>query len=135
MNLFKTPFINVWNPICKKYQWLRVIYSFSISDTHKMHKNDTVVYVTNPSENNQCSCLCNSNKYIIFTDSQVFRNTHPPLNFNNKIKTFPEPELGEKNVYTNKYMGINMLDLHDKIKIKYPRYIKFDFNYNCTQLQ
>jgi hypothetical protein len=123
MNTIRTPFINVWNPICKKYQWLRVVNTFSISDSHKMYKDDTNVYVTRMTENNQCKCKLN--KFLIFTDSQVFRTTHPH-NTNIKMKTFPEPELGEKNVYTNKYMGIDMVDLYKKIKEKYPRYIKFD---------
>ena len=26
--LINTPYINIWNPICKKYMWVRVVYRF-----------------------------------------------------------------------------------------------------------
>ena len=112
MNIIRTPFINVWNPICKRYQWLRILNTFSISDTYKMYNNDTNVYVTVLNENNQSKCTLN--KYLIFTDSQVYRTTHPPNNWVNKIKTFPGNS------------DIDMIDLYKKIKEKYPRYVKFE---------
>ena len=24
--MIRSPYINIWNPLCKKYQWVRVIY-------------------------------------------------------------------------------------------------------------
>jgi hypothetical protein len=132
MSGFKTPFINVWNPICRKYQWLRTVYIFSISDTHKMYKDDPRVFVACVIENDQCKCM--KNKYLAITDSQVFRTTHEPNGWKNKVKAWPEPELGEKNVYTNKYKGIDMLDLYNKMKARYPRYVKFDEpKFDCNE--
>ena len=136
---FTTPMINIWNPICKRYQWLRVLNIFSISDTYKIYKNDVRVYVTVLNENNQCPCSnikgnINCNKYLVVTDSQVFRHSTPhiPNNWKNKTKVFPEPELGEKNPYTNKYLGIDMTALYFHIKKSYPRQIRFDEpNYDC----
>lgn len=128
--MFTTPMINIWNPICKKYQWLRTLNIFSISDTYKMYKDDTRVYVVCMTENNQCTCIPQeiSNKFLVVTDSQVFNHTksHIPNNWKPKMKIFPQPDLGEKNPYTNKYLGIDMKDLYYKIKNRYPRYIKFD---------
>jgi hypothetical protein len=128
--MFTTPMINVWNPICKKYQWLRTLNILSISDTYKMYKDDTRVYIVCMTENNQCICSNHGlgNKYLVVTDSQVFNHTKPhiPNNWKPKIKVFPEPELGEKNPYTNKYLGIDMKDLYYNIKNKYPRYIRFE---------
>lgn len=43
----------------------------------------------------------------------------------NKIKTFPEPELGKQNVYTKKYEGINMLELYEKAVKCNSRYVQF----------
>jgi len=136
MSGFRTPFINIWNPICKKYQWLRIVNIFSINDTYKMYKDDSRVYVACMTENQQCICL--KNKYLVVTDSQVFRTTHQPNGWKDKVKVWPEPELGEKNVYTNKYMGINMNDLYKKMKDRYPRNIRFDepkMNCECNQLK
>ena len=128
--MFTTPMINIWNPICKKYQWLRTLNILSISDTYKMYKDDTRVYVVVMNENNQCICSNNGsgNKFLVVTDSQVFGHTKPhiPNNWKPKIKVFPEPELGEKNPYTNKFLGIDMTDLYYKMKNRYPRYIKFN---------
>ena len=124
MSGFRTPFINIWNPICRKYQWLRTVNIFSISDTYKMYKDDPRVYVACMIENNQCKCMMNP--YLVVTESQVFRTTHPPNGWKNKVKVWPEPDLGEKNVYTNKYMGIDMIDLYNKMKNRYPRYVRFD---------
>ena len=128
--MFTTPMINIWNPICKKYQWLRPLNIFSISDTCKMYKNDTRVYVVVMNENNQCVCAVEGkgNKYLVVTDSQVFGHTKPhiPNNWKPRTKIFPQPELGEKNPYTNKYIGINMKDLYYAMKNRYPRYIRFD---------
>ena len=28
---YKAPFINAWNPICKRYQWLRIVNVFSFN--------------------------------------------------------------------------------------------------------
>jgi hypothetical protein len=89
-----------------------------------MYKDDSRVYVACLTENGQCKCM--TNKYLVITESQVFRTSHPPNGWKNKVKVWPEPELGEKNVYTNKYMGIDMNDLYNKIKNRYPRYIRFD---------
>jgi len=75
-------------------------------------------------ENNQCKCL--TNKYLVITDDQVFRTSHPQNNWVDKIKTWSEPELGVKNVYTNKFMGIDMIELYKKVKYNHPRYIKMD---------
>jgi hypothetical protein len=113
---YRTPFINVWNPICKRYQWLRTINIFSF--------NNNYVYVACMTENNQCKCLIN--KYLVVPDSLVFRASHPQNNWVNKVKTWPEPELGVKNVYTNKYMGIDMIDIYKKIKLNYPKYVRID---------
>ena len=124
MSGFRTPFINIWNPICKKYQWLRIVNIFSINDTYKMYKDDSRVYVACMTENHQCKCL--KNKYLVVTDSQVFRTTHQPNGWKDQVKVWSEPELGEKNVYTNKYMGIDMIDLYKKMKDRYPRNIRFD---------
>jgi hypothetical protein len=124
MSGFRTPFINIWNPICRKYQWVRLVNIFSISDTYKMYKDDSRVYVACMIENNQCKCMMNP--YLVVTDSQVFRTSHPPNGWKNKVKVWPEPDLGEKNVYTNNYMGINMIDLYNKMKYRYPRYIRFN---------
>jgi hypothetical protein len=121
---YRTPFINIWNPICKKYQWLRIVNIFSINDTYKMYKDDSRVYVGCMIENSQCKCI--TNKYLVVTDSQVFRTSHEPNNWINKVKVWPEPELGEKNVYTNKYKGIDMIDLYNNMKSRYPRNVKFD---------
>jgi len=138
--MFTTPMINIWNPICKRYQWLRTLNIFSISDTYKIYKNDVRAYVVVMNENNQCPCSkiknSNTNNYLVVTDSQVFRHStsHIPNNWINKQKVFPEPELGEKNPYTNKYMGIDMKELYFHIKNKYPRYIRFDEpNYDCCK--
>ena len=121
---YRTPFINIWNPICRKYQWLRTINIFSITDTYKMYKDDPRVYVACMVENSQCKCMIN--KYLVVTESQVFRTSHEPNGWKNKVKVWPEPELGEKNVYTNKYKGIDMIDLYNKMKNRYPRYVRFD---------
>jgi hypothetical protein len=128
--MFTTPMINIWNPICRKYQWLRTTNIFSISDNYKMYKNDTRVYIVCMTENNQCPCAPQgmSNKFLVVTDSQVFGHTkaHIPNNWKPKVKTFPEPDLGDINPYTNKYLGIDMKDLYNKMKNRYHRYIKFD---------
>jgi len=136
--MFTTPMINIWNPICKRYQWLRTLNVLSISDSYKIYKNDTRVYVVVMNENNQCSCMMNDkgNKYLVVTDAQVFGHTKPhiPNNWKYKIKVFPEPDLGEKNVYTNKYLGIDMKDLYHNIKNRYPKYIKFgEPNLECCK--
>jgi hypothetical protein len=136
--MFTTPMINIWNPICKRYQWLRTLSIISISDTYKMYKNDTRVYVVAVNENNQCVCASKGkcNKYLVVTDSQVFGHTKPhiPNNWKPKTKVFPEPDLGEKNLYTNKYIGIDMKDLYHNIKNRYPKYIKFgEPNLECCK--
>jgi hypothetical protein len=135
--MFTTPMINIWNPICKRYQWLRTLNIFSCSDTHKIYKNDVRVYVAVMNENNQCLCANKDkgNKYLVVTDSQVFGHTkqHIPNNWKPKMKIFPEPDLGEKNPYTNKYLGIDMTDLYNKMKLNYPRYIKFDPPVECCK--
>jgi len=126
--------INIWNPICKRYQWLRILNTFGISDNYKMYKDDPKVYVVVLNENNQCTC--NINKYLVVTDSQVFGHTkqHTPNYWTPKTKIFPEPDLGEKNPYTNKYSGIDMKDLYNFAKNRYPRYITFEEpNFKCCK--
>ena len=103
--MFKTPYLNIWNPICKKYQWVIAINIF------KNFKNNNYYYVVRND-----SCKCNINKFIVVSDEQVFRYYIEDKVFNNwvnKIKTYPEPELGKKNVYTNKYEGIDMTEIYN----------------------
>jgi hypothetical protein len=131
----KTPFINIWNPICKKYQYLRILNIFTYSDTCKLYKNDSKIYTVVMNENNQCKCACEGkgNKYLVVTDSQVFRYLDPylPNNWINKTKIFPNPNLGIKNIYTNKYSDIEMIDLYNFAKERYSRYIKFEKPTEC----
>ena len=110
---FSTPMIKIWNPICNRYQWVRIVIPLG-----KIH----VVCLT---ENNQCSCM--NNKFLVVSESQVFRYSapHAPNEWVNKPLLFPKPDLGVKNVYTNKYMGIDMIALHKFAIHNYPRYIKF----------
>jgi len=136
--MFTTPMINIWNPICKKYQWLRIVHIFSISDNFKIYINDSRVFAVCMNENNQCECSNNStnkvNKFLVVTESQVFRYYKgiAPNHWINKPKIFPEPELGLKNQYTNKYLGINMTDLYFKIKKTNPKSMSFEEpNINC----
>ena len=131
---FNTPYINIWNPICKKYMWVRIIYCLQDNDKAIKNNNNKMVqnlYMVNLEENNFCKC----NKYLICNDELIFR-TSPHYKSDrriDKIKVFPEPELGKKNVYTNKYEGINLLDLYKTTKLKYPRQIKMhEPNLKCT---
>jgi hypothetical protein len=114
--MFKTPYLNIWNPICKKYQWVIAINIFKNNQ-----KNNYYYVVRND------SCKCNINKYLVVSDEQVFRYYKEDKIFNNwvnKMKVFPEPELGNKNVYTNKYEGINMIELHNYAVLHNKRYVK-----------
>jgi len=110
---FSTPMIKIWNPICNRYQWVRIVIPLG-----KIH----VVCMT---ENNQCSCM--NNKFLVVSESQVFRYStpHKPNGWVNKLLLFPQPDLGEKNVYTNKYSGIDMIALHKFAIHNYQKYIKF----------
>ena len=114
--MYKTPYLNIWNPICKKYQWviaINILKNFTKNNYYYVVRND--------------SCKCNINKYLVVSDEQVFRYYREDKVFNNwvnKIKTFPEPELGKKNVYTNKYEGINMMELYDYAVLQNKKYIK-----------
>ena len=119
-----TPFIKIWNPICNRYQWVRIVTCFGYSDTGKIYKDDSRAYIVCMTENSQCQCM--ENKYLVVTESQIFRYNpvHFPNNWKNKIPIFPKPELGDKNVYTNKYSDINMLELYETIKKNYPKYFK-----------
>jgi len=114
--MYETPYLNIWNPICKKYQWVIVINILK-----NLKKNNYYYVVRND------SCKCNINKFLIVSDEQVFRYYREDKVFNNwvnKIKTFPEPELGKKNVYTNKYEGIDMMELYDYAVLQNKKYIK-----------
>jgi hypothetical protein len=115
--MFKTPYLNIWNPICKKYQWVIVINILK-----NLKKNNYYYVVRND------SCKCNINKFLIVSDEQVFRYYREDKVFNNwvnKIKTFSEPELGKKNVYTNKYEGIDMTEIYNYAVLQNKKYIKF----------
>jgi hypothetical protein len=123
---FRTPYINIWNPICKKYQWVRIVNLF------KNNQKNNYYYVVNISENNLCKC--NINKFLVVTDELVFRYYREDSKFNNwinKVKIFPEPNLGIKNVYTNKYEGINMKELYKYASLNQTRYIKFPAPEEC----
>lgn len=134
---FNTPYINIWNPICKKYMWARVVYRFKQYNKtiksrldvngNKDYEMDDNIYFVNIGENNFCKC----NKYLICSEELVFRVAyyHKFDKWVDKIKIFPEPDLGEKNVYTNKYKGIDMVELYKSAKIKYPRYFS-----NCEHI-
>jgi len=130
-----TPYINIWNPLCKKYQWVRVINRFRLyGKTIKSHLDvngnkdypiEDNLYVVNLSDNNFCKC----NKFMVCTEEQIFRVAHYHK-FNkwvDKVKIFPEPNLGEKNVYTNKYKGVDVFENYNKLKKMYPRYSTFNF--------
>lgn len=128
--MIKTPYLNIWNPICKKYQWVRAINIF------KNYQKNNFYYVVAINDNNFCKCKLN--KFLVVTDEQVFRYYREDKEFNNwinKIKIFPEPNLGEKNVYTNKYEGIKMEELYNYAKTQYPRYINFDPPNKCCLLE
>jgi len=114
--MIKTPYLNIWNPICKQYQWVIPIYIFK-----NFQKNNYYYIVRND------SCKCKINKFLVVSDEQVFRYYKEDKVFNNwvnKTKVFPEPELGKKNVYTNKYEGINMLELYNYAILQNKKYIK-----------
>jgi len=117
--MFRTPYLNIWNPICKRYQWVRPLNIF------KDYQKNNYYYVVDITENGFCKC--NLNKYIVVSDEQVFRYDRPSeMNgWVNKVKTFPEPELGKQNVYTKKYEGIDMLELYEKAVKCNPRYVQF----------
>jgi len=118
----KTPYLNIWNPICKQYQWVRTVYIFK-----NLTKNNYYYVVNNE--------FCNCNKYMIVSDEQVFRYAKEDKQFNNwvnKPKVFPEPELGKKNPYTNKFEGINMTEIYNYAVLNSKKYIKFaPPNLNC----
>jgi hypothetical protein len=123
-----TPFIKIWNPICNRYQWVRIVRSFG-----GFVKNDTQIHLVCMTENNQCQCM--SNKYLLISQEQVFRYTpaHFPNNWINKPIVFPQPDLGTKNVYTNKYSGINMTEVYEKIKKDYSRTVSFPPPKECAK--
>ena len=124
--MFKTPYLNIWNPICKKYQWVIPINIFagesrSESSIQKNLKKNYYYVVRND------SCKCNINKFLVVSDEQVFRYYREDKVFNNwvnKMKVFPEPDLGKKNVYTNKYEGIDMIELYNYALLQNKKYIK-----------
>jgi hypothetical protein len=114
--MFKTPYLNIWNPICKKYQWVIPINIF------KNFKKNNYYYVVRND-----SCKCNINKFLVVSDEQVFRYYREDKVFNNwvnKMKVFPKPDLGKKNVYTNKYEGIDMIELYNYALLQNKKYIK-----------
>jgi len=138
---FNTPYINIWNPICKKYMWVRIIHCFieynkkikSHLDVNgnKDYEIEDNIYMVNVSENNFCKC----NQFLVCSEELIFRV--PPYYKSNKwvdkIKFFPEPNLGKINVYTNKYKGFDMLELYKKAQLKYPKQIKIpEPNLICT---
>ena len=126
-----TPYINIWNPLCKKYQWVRVINRFKIyGNTIKSHldvngnKDYTIednMYTVNLNDNSFCQC----NRFMVVTEEQIFRVAHYHKfdKWVDKVKIFPEPNLGTKNVYTNKYSGIDALENYNRMKKLYPRYV------------
>ena len=141
---FNTPYINIWNPLCKKYMWVRIIYRFrqynrTIKSRLDVNGNKDYVmedniYFVNVGENNFCKC----NKYLIISEELIFRVPyyHKFNNWTDKVKIFPEPDLGEKNVYTNKYKGFDMIELYERAKINHPRYFsKSEVNLNCKELK
>jgi len=142
--LINTPYINIWNPICKKYMWVRIVYRFkqytkTIKSRLDVNGNkdydiDDNLYMVNVIENNFCKC----NKYMIFSEELVFRVPyyHTFDKWVDKIKIFPEPDLGEKNVYTNKYKGVDLLELYKKAKLNYPRQVTIpEPNLICKELK
>ena len=135
------PFINIWNPLCKKYQWVRVINRFKVLgktikshldvNNNKDYEIQDNYYVVNAGENNFCEC----NKFLVCKEEQIFRVAyyHKFNKWVDKIKIYPEPNLGEKNVYTNKYSGVNSLENYNKLKQMYPRYVTFKAPIECCK--
>lgn len=132
--MIRSPYINIWNPLCKKYQWVRIInrlqkYGKTVKSNIDGSVVDDCFYVVNTSDNNFCPC----NKFMVITEEQIFRVAyyHKFPNWVDKIKIFPEPPLGIKNVYTNKYSGINPLEVYNEAKKNFPRYVNCKPPVNC----
>jgi len=105
----RTPYINIWNPICKKFQWVRIVNIF------KHYEKNNYYYAVDVLENNFCKC--NLNKYMLISDDYVYRY-HIESKYNNWIN---------KNKSDLKdYNKDDLVELYNYAKKTEPRYIRFD---------
>lgn len=51
--MFRTPYLNIWNPICKRYQWVRTLNIF------KDYQKNNFYNVVDITENGLCKCNVN----------------------------------------------------------------------------